>query len=109
MKITTGDLNRRIDLLRYIEMQLDTGETTGTYAVVNTVSAYIHQLTSRELMYAAAINTMSEVRFTIRYYPALQLSTKDRIGYGSNYYNITGINNPDEEGKFLEITASLVK
>ena len=98
-----GDLNKRIT----IQYEVQTSDAMGGFSVVwtdlKTVWAAIWPVSANEHLQAMQ-NTMTIThRIRIRY--RSDLSASYRIKYGTRYFNIVSMVNPNERGEWLDIMA----
>lgn len=83
-------LDKRITIQSRTEAQdSTTGETTYTWADVDTVWAEVQELRGREYFAARQVQSDIGVKFTIRY--RSDVTVLNRISYGSRTYNIRHI------------------
>lgn len=97
-----GKLRHRVTIQRLVTgspTQNAGGEPDASWADVATVYASIEPLRGRELLVAQQIN--SEVTGTIRVRYRAGLTSADRIKFGTRYYDVLGITNPEERNREL--------
>ncbi len=100
MGISSGLLNHTLTLQTLTETADDMGGVTLTWADNGQFRARISPLTSQErLMQDKNTNTTTHKI----YCDNMAVTAKDRIKWGSNYFEITGIVNPSEMYHHLEI------
>ena len=71
--------------------------------------AKIVNLSGKELILGDGINNINQKRFIIRYPKNIDITEKDIINYNNSRYNITYVSNIQEEGKYMEIVAEVIK
>jgi len=98
-----GRLRHRITIQRPSSSAGALGEKIKSWADVSTVWAAIEPLRGREFLEAHQQESEITTRFIIRYKGGL--NTRMRISFGSKYYKIESIINPDERNRYLEIMA----
>ena len=100
MGISSGLLNHTLTLQTFTETDDGAGGTVSTWTDSGTFRARISPLTSQErLMQDKTTNTTTHKI----YCDNMAISPKDRIKWGSYYFEITGIINPSEMYHHLEI------
>ncbi len=100
MPISNGLLNHTLTLQTFAETSDDQGGVTTSWTDSGTFRARISPLTSQErLMQDKNTNTTTHKI----YCDNMAVSPKDRIKWGSYYFEITGIVNPSEMYHHLEI------
>lgn len=98
--INAGELNKRVTLQRLTPNSPDRdqgGAPDSTWATLATVWAKIEPLRGREFMAAQEINSEVTGSIQIRYRADITLTTGDRVGYGTRYYDILAVVDPLEE------------
>lgn len=104
-KVAIGDLKHICEVQRLISTTDEFGfqsETWSTYAKVRCKVDFDDRLV-REIFKDDGINTVNVPIFTFRYFNGL--TTKHRIRYKNNNYEIYGINNINEESRFYKVWA----
>ena len=88
-----GTLNQRITIQTNTPTRGTNGETVDSWADDFTVWARKAHQNSREFYAAHKVNSETTDLFVIRYRSGI--TTKNRVKYGSRYYDIIGPNDPD--------------
>ncbi len=96
-------IRRQIELQTPTETPDTSGGFTVTWATTYTIWAEILPISSRELMIYMETQEKASYRFRIRYLSGI--SAKMRIKYGTRYFNIHAMINPDERNEMIEIIA----
>ena len=98
-----GRLRHRITIQEPASTVGGLGEKLKSWADVATVWAAIEPLRGREFFESHQRESEATTVITIRYRSGLTHSM--RINFGSKYYKIDDILNPDERNRYLEIIA----
>jgi SPP1 family predicted phage head-tail adaptor len=99
-----GNLRHLITFQTPVENQTVTGEPTITWVTFYEVNARIEPLVGREFWQAKQISTVITGKINIRYIKGIKAIM--RIKFGSRYYNIEGIIDPEERHVELIIYVS---
>lgn len=99
--MSAGALNKQITLQSKTETSDGMGGVTETWTDQITTWAEIDPPKSREFYGTGQVQTEIVTRIRIRYRP--NVSHAWRVKYGSRYFNITSIVNPDEANQELTI------
>ena len=102
--ICAADLNRRILIETLTQTKDTSGGMVDSFTPLVNVWARIRNLSGNERKLTAYGGQAAEARteFVVRYITGI--TTKHRISYNGKRYNITHINDWNEEHKFLFIT-----
>lgn len=87
--MTIGGLNRRVEILQFVEERDGFGGVDGRWEIVGRVWARIEPVSGTEFFSAQQINAETVTRVTIRFYAGL--TVMHRIRYGDKLFEITGI------------------
>jgi len=98
-----GRLRHRITIQQPASTVGVLGEKIKSWADVATVWAAIEPVRGREFFEAHQRESEATTIITIRYKSGLNV--RMRINFGSKYYKIDNILNPDERNRYLEIMA----
>ncbi|MGN2369382.1 phage head closure protein [Clostridium cagae] len=110
--INSGEFKHPIRIERFFrgvdEDNIPTEEWKGI--IPNKIfKAKIKNMSGYEKIIAQANTSIDKKRFYIRYKKDLNLTTKDRIIYNEQVYDITYISDIEEAHKYYEIVAEVVK
>jgi len=98
-----ADLNKRITL----QYETKTADGMGGFDVVwtdlATVWAAVWPISANEIVQSMQTNMILSHRIRIRY--RSDLTSAYRIKFGSRYFNIVSLINPNERGEWLDIMA----
>lgn len=97
----SGQLNKRIELQAATQTSDGMGGFTETWATRQTVWAAIWPMSAREMMQTMQTTMEISHRIRIRYKSGLLPSW--RIKYGTRYFNIVSIVNPNEKGEWQDL------
>lgn len=103
MSIGAGRLNRRIEIRRPVETDLETGGSAVTWATVCSCSAEVKGLDGRESVMDRVLQGISVYQVRIRWRDGLLPS--DQIRLGATNLNIRSIADPDGRRRELIIMA----
>lgn len=100
-----GRLNKRITLQKYTSVEGEWGNTVTEWKDLTSMWASINSLFGREFWEAKQANLENTINITIRYQKVLKdLDTRAyRVKWDSKIYNITFIDNPRFENKYLTL------
>lgn len=98
-----GELNRRIEVLRFIEERDEMGGVIGEWVTVGRVWANIKPQSGTEFFQAQQINAETTTKITVRFYAGL--TVMHRIRYGDKLYEIIGIADDNTAHRMTVITA----
>nr|DAV95485.1 MAG TPA: Putative head tail adaptor [Caudoviricetes sp.] len=107
--INAGEFKHPIEVQRYISSIDEDGIPIEEYATILSTRAKIKNMSGYEKIIANADTGIDKKRFYIRYKKDLNLTTKDRIVYNEQSYNITYISDVEELHKYYEIVAEVVE
>lgn len=97
-----GRLNQRITFQRRTESLNAYREDAGTWSDIVTVSAGVEPVSGKEFFSALQVQSDVTTRVVVRYSSDVSdITTKDRIEHGSNYYDIESILNVGSRNKEL--------
>jgi len=99
-----GELRNIVTIQTPVEVQTTTGEPSITWVTYYSMNARIEPLTGREFWQAKQINSTVSGKIDIRYIKGV--TAKMRIKFGSRYYNIEAIVDPDERHRELILFVS---
>lgn len=94
-----GELNKRVTIQTNTATRGTTGQAIEAWTDTATRWAAIEPLTGREYWQAQQVNAEMTVKITIRYYAGL--TVKNRVKYGSRYFDILSTQNLNEGNKFM--------
>lgn len=97
----SGKLNQRIELQSLTATADTFGEPIKIWATYSTVWAAVNPLSGRELLYAQQVSSESNIRILIRYNTTI--TVKDRIKYGTRYFDINAIIDKDMKNEQMEL------
>jgi SPP1 family predicted phage head-tail adaptor len=98
-----GKLRHRLVLEAPVEADDGAGGVTRSYEAVATVWAAIAPVALAEQVAAEALGTKLTHRIVVR--AGLELTPRHRFTLGARVFRILGIRDPDERGRFREISA----
>ena len=98
-----GDLNKRIILQYETKVSDSMGGFTSTWVDAATVWAAIWPTSAAELVQSMQTDMVISHRIRIRFRSVLRPSW--RIKFGTRYFNIVSIINPNEKNEYLDIMA----
>lgn len=101
--MSAGKLSDRIELQSATENN-SFGSVTTTYTTVSTVFAYVKTQSGGEAFEAARVNAKETLRVKIR--ARADITTKWRIGWDGQYYNVTAVDR--SESGYTWLTAQAV-
>ena len=105
MAIRSGDLNKRLSLLRASDTTNALGEPDPTWSLLGTVWAAKADVSDGEKVKAAGVELLIDTRFTVRASSLTRsLTTADRLMCGGRLYDITGLKDVEAETG-IEISA----
>ena len=96
-----GDLRHKIELQSFTSVADGMGGFTETWAKVNYVRAAIWPVSAKEMIQAGAPTMTITHRIRIRYYE--DLTPAWRILFGTRYFSIESIINPNEQNKMQDL------
>jgi len=99
--VRAGDLRHKITIQKLTEASDGMGGMTTTYSTFKKVRASIWPIKGAE--YLAARQTTSELTHKIRIRYLADLTPKHRIKWGTRYFDIEAIINPDERNIYYEM------
>lgn len=106
MAIRSGDLKKRLTLLRASETTNALGEPESTWSQIGQVRAAKADVSDGEKVEAAGVEFFLETRFTVRASALTRsLTTDDRVMCGGRLYEVTGLKDVEEETG-IEISAN---
>jgi SPP1 family predicted phage head-tail adaptor len=97
----SGNLTKRITIQYQTKVSDGMGGSTSTWVDYKTVFAQINPLSSHRKTEAMQQGLNASHQITIRYLSVFKASW--RIKFGNRYFSISGITNPYEENKELDI------
>jgi SPP1 family predicted phage head-tail adaptor len=100
MKI--GDLNKRIEIQSYTDTADGMGGFTRVWATAYKKWAAIWPVSANEVVAANATSMLVSHRIRIRYCAGC-VTGKDRIKFGTRYFAITSVLNPNEANEWYDI------
>lgn len=98
-----------IEIQRYISSIDGDGIPIEEYTTILRTRSKIKNMSGYEKIIANADTGIDKKRFYIRYKKDLNLTTKDRIVYDGDSYNITYVSDIEELHKYYEIVAEIVE
>lgn len=102
-KLPAGDLKHRLEIQRETVTRDEVGGIIQTWATIATVWGGLRQMTGGELMHARAVHARATHRIIIRRYEGL--TPKDRMKFGSRYFNLIEVATIEERNKLMVCTA----
>ena len=101
--MTIGELNRRIEVLENQVTRDEYGGEESKWITVGRVWAKIEPSSGKEFLAGQQVQAEHTTRFTIRFYPALDVM--HRIRYQDKTYEIIGVGDLDASHKWTVVTA----
>lgn len=108
MALNAANLDRRIQIIRFVETGIDSfGNSLGDYENIgDPISARRRDVSDVEKMSAGRWNNLLVVRFVVRATVfSRDIRRTDRLRHDGTIYQIAGIKEFPERRSFLEITA----
>lgn len=96
-----GKLRHKVTLQSKSETRDDTGQVFRDWSDTATIYASVEPLSGRELVNAQAIESETTYRITIRHLAGV--TTEQRIKFGSRYFEILSVINPEERNIMLQL------
>ncbi len=96
-----GELNRRIEILKYFVVRDEYGGEDGQWLPVAKVWAKVEPVSGTEYFTAQQISAETVTRITVRYFPWIDVM--NRIRYGTKVYEIIGISDQDTAHRWTVI------
>ena len=96
-----GELRHKVELQSATQVTDNMGGFTATWATVDRVWAGVWPVSVLEQIRAASPTMVATHRVRIRYY--VDLDPSWRIKYGSRYFSIVSIVNPDERNAMQDL------
>jgi SPP1 family predicted phage head-tail adaptor len=105
-KFGSGDLDRRITILRPEITFNEFNEPIETFVALMTVSAKRSDVSAGEAFRAQEVGAQLTTRFTLRWSDrAATVDARHRVRFGGRDYNITGIREREDRERWIEIDA----
>ena len=79
------------------------GEDTSAWATLRQVYAGVEPVSGKEYAAAAATQSETTVRIICRYEDVSDVTTRDRISFGSEYYDIVDTINENTKGRMVSL------
>lgn len=98
-----GRLRHRVTVQRSTDSIDQYGDQTPTWASLGTVWASVEPLSGREYFAAAQMQSEVSTRIVIRPISGVTLTPKDRVKFGSRYFDIQSVINRDERNRELQL------
>ena len=98
-----GDLNKRITIQYPSEVADVYGGSTTTWTELCNIWAAIWPTSAREVI--RSMQNVMEITYRIRIRYRSDILPNYRIKFGTKYFNIVSIINPNERGEWLDILA----
>jgi len=98
-----GRLRHRVTVQRATDSIDQYGDQTPTWASLGTVWASVEPLSGREYFAAAQMQSEVSTRIVIRPISGVTLTPKDRVKFGSRYFDIQSVINRDERNRELQL------
>lgn len=108
MNINPGELNKKIQIIKILEKQDESGFLNLTEEVVRICYARYSSTSGSEILKAGSEFSSAKVRFLVRYSPE-EISTDMVVRYAGKDYNIEYINPYGDSREYLEIWTSLME
>ena len=99
--IKIGELNRRIEVLEFIEDRDSFGAVVGEWITTGRVWSKVEPLSGGESLLDQQIRATNKVRFVMRFYAAM--CNDKRINYMDKIYEITAVKDITDRHRFTEI------
>lgn len=101
MTMAAGDLNKRIEW----QYQTKTPDGMGGFQIIwvtaCTVWCFISPVSANEIIAANAVSMVISHMIRIRYRSVFKSSWRGK--FGSRYFSIVGVTNPNEANEFLDV------
>lgn len=101
--VCAGDLRERIVIEQVATTRDAVGGQVETWSNLATLWARVQPTSASERFYRQATNAAAGWKISIRY--RTDITTKMRIVWGSRRFEIRGVQNIDEQKRFLELAA----
>jgi SPP1 family predicted phage head-tail adaptor len=98
-----GRLRHRVTVQRATDSIDQYGDQTPTWTSLGTVWASVEPLSGREYFAAAQMQSEVSTRIVIRPISGVTLTPKDRVKFGSRYFDIQSVINRDERNRELQL------
>ena len=98
-----GRLRHRVTVQRATDAIDQYGDQTPTWTALGTVWASVEPLNGREYFAAAQMQSEVSTRIVIRPISGVTLTPKDRVKFGSRYFDIQSVINRDERNRELQL------
>jgi SPP1 family predicted phage head-tail adaptor len=98
-----GRLRHRVTVQRATDAIDQYGDQTPTWTSLGTVWASVEPLNGREYFAAAQMQSEVSTRIVIRPISGVTLTPKDRVKFGSRYFDIQSVINRDERNRELQL------
>ncbi len=96
-------LNKRVIFKKPVKVKDGRGGRTVTYQLIEEVWAGIDSIKAYELAKYQAIYPGVDTKIIIRYNPTISsFKNTSRAFFGTKYYDIKGMINPNEDDRYLE-------
>ncbi len=101
MILNPGQLNKRVDILKKQQVEVDGWDNVEETAIYSRIAAYIRPMRGQERVEAAANENIGNLVITIRYRKGIDESCKAR--YDGRLFEITSIVDPNMDHESLEL------
>ena len=101
MSDAIGAMNKRIEIQAKTSVRDTMGSFTDTWATLYTRYAAIWPTQAKEVIQSNSLTMIATHRIRIRYKAGIDASY--RIKYGTRYFSIVGIINPQEDNRWLDL------
>ncbi|WP_321833481.1 phage head closure protein [Clostridium butyricum] len=109
MNIHSGEFKHPVSIERYISETNDDLIPIEKWETVLKTKAKIKNMSGYEKIITSVDTSINKKRFYIRYKRDLNLTTKDKIIYNKQSYNITYVSDVEEQHRYYEIVGELVE
>lgn len=97
-----GELNRRIELLKYVPKRDEFGGQGGDWQVISRLWGHVSPLRGEERLVREKVRAEMLATVTTRF--CSQISVLDRLKHGKKTYEITSVQDENSEHKTMIIT-----
>ncbi len=106
MVVTIGELNRRIEVLEFVESRDDFGGVEQEWIVKGIVWAKIVPKTGTEQFENEQVKSEQKVKFFMRFFASM--NEKNRIRYDNNLYEVISVADKNTAHRFTEVMTRLL-
>lgn len=98
-----GRLRHRVTVQRATDSIDQYGDQTPTWTALGTVWASVEPLSGREYFAAAQMQSEINARVTLRPISGVTITPKDRVKFGTRYFDVQSVINLEERGRELQL------